>query len=226
MYFEPTYYLFMIPAFVILIIAQIMVKSRFSKYSKISGKRGLTGAAAASAILRQHGVTDVKIEPCRGKLTDHFDPKAKVIRLSEPVFDSTSIAAIGVACHEAGHALQYNEGYAPIRIRAAMIPLTRFSPYVSIALMAIGYALALFQLVWIGIAFFSLVFILQLVTLPVEFNASRRALESIGQFDFLDDREMKGAKSVLSAAAMTYVAAMLQSLLQLLYFVARASRRR
>ena len=221
--FDTTYLLLVVPALLIALIAQIQVKSAFSRYARVRCTSGLTGAQAAQRILQANGITDVRIEHISGKLTDHFDPQAKVIRLSDEVYGVASIAAVGVAAHEAGHAVQYATDYAPIRIRAAIIPATRIGSNLSWPLLIAGLIFNWSVLVWAGILLFGLVTVFQLVTLPVEFNASRRALAAIESRNLLTDDELRGARSVLRAAAMTYVAALLVSFAQLLRLILRQS---
>ena len=225
------YIILVIPAMIISMIAQVKVKSTFSKFSKVRNIRNVTGAYAAQAVLSYYGISDVRIERVSGNLTDHFDPKTNVIRLSEGVYDSASTAAIGVACHEAGHAVQYALGYAPIKLRAAIIPLTNFGTKIAWPLMLLGLLLssmsyAFYNLVYVGIACFSLSLVFQLVTLPVEFNASRRAVTAIEEGGILYEDELIGAKKTLRAAALTYVAAAATSLAQLLRLLAIYGRRR
>ena len=207
------------------------VNSTFKKYAGQISRRRLTGAQAAQRVLSANGVIGVRVERVGGSLTDHYDPKTNVIRLSESVYDSASTAAIGVACHEAGHAVQYAQGYAPIRIRAAIIPVTNFGTKLAWPLMLAGILLssmsyAFYNLVYVGIACFSLSLVFQLVTLPVEFNASRRAVKAIEEGGILYDDELTGAKKTLRAAALTYVAAAATSLVQLLRLIAIYGRRR
>ena len=207
------------------------VNSTFKKYAKQFSRRNLTGAQAAQRVLSANGVHGVRIERVGGSLTDHFDPKTNVIRLSESVYDATSTAAIGVACHEAGHAVQYAVGYAPIRLRAAIIPVTNFGTKIAWPLMLLGLLLsgmsyAFYNLVYVGIACFSLSLVFQLVTLPVEFNASRRAVAAIEQGGILYEDELDGARKTLRAAALTYVAAAATSLAQLLRLISIYGRRR
>lgn len=211
--------------------ASANVSSTFKKYAGQNSVRGITGAQAAQRVLSANGVTGVRIERVSGNLTDHFDPKTNVIRLSDSVYSSTSTAAIGVACHEAGHAVQYAVGYGPIKIRAAIIPVTNFGTKIAWPLMLAGLLLsgmsyALYNLVYVGIACFGLALVFQLVTLPVEFNASRRALVAIEEENLLTDRELVGARKTLRAAAMTYVAAVATSLAQLLRLLAIYGGRR
>lgn len=225
MYWDSTI-IILIPAIIFSIVAQIMVKSAFSKYSKVRNSRGLTGADAAREILDRNGLTNVRIEHISGSLTDHYDPKANVIRLSDDVYGSATVAAVGVAAHEAGHAVQYAEGYYPIKIRNAIIPVTRFGSSLSTPLVILGLVLSWDFLITAGILLFCAVVLFQAITLPVEFNASGRALKTLRSSHFLEDDEMKGARSVLTAAAMTYVAAMLSALLSLVRLLVISGRRR
>lgn len=199
--------------------AQAQVSGNFRRYSGVVNRRHLTGAQAAEAVLRAHGVFDVAIRTCRGHLTDHYDPRDNAIYLSQDVYGAATVAAVGVACHEAGHAVQYAVGYAPVRLRSAIIPVTQFGSKFSFILLLIGMLLYSQPLFLIGILLFSLTTFFQLVTLPVEFNASHRALETIEGQGLLDGGELDGARKVLRAAAMTYVAALLMSALQLLRYV-------
>ena len=220
-YYDPAYLFIMIVSLVVMLIAQGLVKGRYSKYSKINNLRNLTGADAAKAVLNSAGVFGVTIEHVGGTMTDHYDPKTNTIRLSEGVYNSTSIAAIGIAAHEAGHAVQYAKNYAPIKVRMAIVPFAQYGPIVGILLMFIGLFLNYFNLIVIGLILFGATFFFQMVTLPVEFNASRRALSAIKDNNLLYDEEYSGAKKVLTAAALTYVAAMVQSFLTLLYYIIR-----
>ena len=199
--------------------AQFQVSGSFRRYSQQTNRRRITGAQAAEAVLRAHGVYDVPIRPCRGNLTDHYDPRDNTIYLSENVYNAPTIAAVGVAAHEAGHAVQYAENYGPIRLRSAIIPATQLGSKFSFILLFAVILLYSQALLLGGIVLFSLTTIFQLVTLPVEFNASARAIETIDGQMLLDSDELPGAKKVLRAAAMTYVAALLMSALQLLRFV-------
>ena len=224
--FDWTYLVFILPALLISMWAQLKVSSSFSKYSKVRNMRGLTGAQTAEYILRVYGVTGVRIEHISGELTDHYDPSANVIRLSDAVYGATTVSAIGVAAHETGHALQYAQGYAPIKLRAAVIPASRIGSLASWPLLLIGILLSMRPLIWLGIAFFALATLFQVLTLPVEFNASSRALKAIDQWGILSEEEYSGAKNVLTAAALTYVAALLTSLMQLLRLVLLFGNRR
>lgn len=223
------YLLLVVPAFLLALWAQIKVKGTYKKMSAVRNSRGLTGAQAASRVLYEHGVTNVRIERVSGTLTDHYDPRANVIRLSDGVFDSSSVAAVGIACHEAGHAVQYAKNYAPIRMRNAILPVCNVGSKIGIPLAIIGLVIGSMVgrwLFWAGILLYGLVALFQLVTLPVEFNASRRALQTIDDTGMLAGEEYKGARKVLTAAALTYVAALAVSLANLLRLILRNSRRR
>lgn len=226
-YFDSYYWIILVPAMLIALLAQINVSSTFNRYSRIASRRGLTGAQAAEEVLRAHGVYGVRINRVSGKLTDHYDPKTNTIRLSDAVYGSTSIASVGVAAHEAGHAVQYAQEYGPIKLRGAIIPVCNFSSQISILLIILGFALYSRPLFAVGVVLFAVAAFFQVVTLPVEFNASRRAIQSLRDTHMLDDQELRGAKKVLGAAAMTYVAALLVSIAHLLrYILAFNSRRR
>ena len=220
-YFDWTYMVLVLPCIILSLWASSNVKSTFNRYSKQYSSRRITGAEAANRVLSANGVTGVRIERVSGNLTDHFDPKTNVIRLSDSVYDSTSTAAIGVACHEAGHAVQYAKSYGPIRLRAAVIPVTNFGSRIAMPLILLGVLLSAFMeasytLVYLGIACFGLSLVFQLITLPVEFNASRRAMQAIERVNILTDEEQRGARKTLTAAALTYVAATAVALSQLL----------
>lgn len=224
-YFDWTL-LIVLPALIFSIWAQINVNSTFDKYSKIQNKRGITGADAARRVLNENGLHDVRIERVSGHLTDHYDPRDNVIRLSDSVYDSSSAAAVGVACHEAGHAVQYAKHYFPIKIRAAIIPITKFGSMLSMPIFLFGLILALEPLLLAGIVLYSAVTFFQLVTLPVEFNASSRAMEAIKHSGMLDPKEASASAQVLRAAALTYVAALASSLLTLLRLLVLANGRK
>ena len=214
----------LIVAIIVTAVAQAKVKSTFAKFSK--SPTVLTGAQAAEKLLASQGVTNVKIERVSGSLTDHFDPRTNVIRLSEEVYDKNTVAAVGVACHEAGHALQYATGYSPIKLRNAIVPVTRIGSALAMPLILLGFLFAPF-FATLGVAFYALSTLFQLITLPVEFNASRRAISIIRDYSILyDDSEINGAKKVLGAAAMTYLGALLASLAQLLRLISMVNRRR
>ena len=223
MYFDSTY-LILLPAILFALWAQSRVKSTYAKYSKEFA--GLTGEEAARMVLEMNGITGVTIEPVAGELTDHFDPKSNTIRLSKGVYDVTSVAAVGVAAHEAGHAVQYAVGYSPIKIRTAIIPVTQIGSYLSWPLLLIGLLMGSETLAMAGVLLFCAVVAFQLVTLPVEFNASNRALEALGASGYLKEEQLNGAGKVLRAAAMTYVAALAQAIAQLLRLLMIANRSR
>lgn len=229
--FDWTYVALVLPCLLLSIWASANVNSTFKRYSKQYSLRQLTGAEAAQRVLRANGVTGVRIERVGGNLTDHYDPRTNVIRLSDGVYSNTSTAAIGVACHEAGHAVQYAKGYAPIKLRAAIIPITNFGSKLAMPLILLGLLFSIFGsfstiLIYLGIACFGLSLVFQLVTLPVEFNASRRAMQAISQGELLTQEEQAGARKTLTAAALTYVAATAVSLAQLLRLVALYGNRR
>ncbi len=220
-YFDWTYVVLVLPCVVLSLWASANVNSTFKKYSRQFSRRNITGAEAAQRVLSANGVRNVRIERVSGNLTDHYDPRTNVIRLSDNVYGNTSTAAIGVACHEAGHAVQYAQNYAPIKLRAAIIPITNLGSKLAMPLILLGLLLSFgenfsYFFVYLGIACFSLSLAFQLVTLPVEFNASRRAMQAIEQGGLLSEDEQKGARKTLQAAALTYVAATATALAQLL----------
>ena len=229
--FDWTYLTLVLPCLIFAMIASSNVNSTFKKYSKQLSRRHITGAEAAQRVLHANGVYGVRIERIAGNLTDHFDPKANVIRLSDPVYNSTSTAAIGVACHEAGHAVQYAVGYSPMKLRAAIIPMTNLGSKLAFPLILVGLLLGSLgeislMFIYLGIAAFGLSFVFQMVTLPVEFNASRRAIKAIEEGGILTEGEQRRAKKTLTAAAMTYVAATATALAQLLRLILIYGRRR
>lgn len=219
-------YLFLVlPAILIAVWSQVKVKTTFSKYSKF--RCHISGAEAAERVLAANGVTGVRIERVSGSLTDHYDPRTNVIRLSDSVYGSCSISAVGVAAHEAGHAVQYAQGYIPIKIRSIILPVCNLASQLSLPLILIGLIFDFMMLINLGIIFFCAALIFQLLTLPVEFNASHRAISAITESSLLTgENDIKGAKKVLSAAAMTYVAALLVSLTQLIRLIAISKRKR
>ena len=217
--FDYYYLVLVLPCVFFAMWAQFKVKSTFDRYSRVYSRRNMTGAQAAAAVLRASGVTNVRIERVSGHLSDHFDPRDNVIRLSDSVYSSTSVASIGVAAHEAGHAVQYAVGYAPMKLRAAIIPATNIGSMLSMPLILLGLVFNFGAIITIGIAFFGLSTVFQLVTLPVELNASNRALAAIEQGGLLYDDEYPMSKKTLWAAAMTYVAALAVSLAQLLRLI-------
>lgn len=224
-YYDSTYIL-VIAAFLLSMFASFGVNSAFSKYSKRLNSRGLTAADAARRILNSNGLSNVSIEHVSGKLSDHFDPRANVVRLSDSTYSSTSVAAIGVAAHECGHAIQYATGYAPIKIRNSIVPVVNIGNALSMPLFFIGLIMGMTNLALAGALLFGLVLLFQVITLPVEFNASRRALKILDSSDLLYGEELKGAKKVLTAAALTYVAAVASTALQLLRLLLILNRRR
>ena len=214
------YFILVLPALILSVAAQAKVKKAYAAMSKVYSKSGYSGASAAEAVLRYYGIFNVRIEQVSGNLTDHFDPRQNVIRLSQGVYASTSIAAIGIACHEAGHAAQYAQGYAPIRIRNTILPVCTIGSYAGIPLAVIGAALSFPTLVWVGILLYSFIMLFQLATLPVELDASRRAMNVISETGLLSsEEENKGAEKVLKSAALTYVAALAVSIANLLRFI-------
>ena len=227
-WFDWTYLVFILPCLVISMIAQTKVSSTFSKYSKIPNTRHITGVEAAQSVLSAHGITNVRIERVAGKMTDHFDPRSNTIRLSEPVYDSPTIAAVGVAAHEAGHAVQHAQGYLPNKLRSAILPVCNVGSKISWILIIVGLFLPV-QYDWVlylGILFYAASVVFTVVTLPGEFNASKSALAAIRNSTMLEGNEYSGARSVLSAAAMTYVAAAFTAIMSLLRLLVIANRRR
>lgn len=223
--FDPTYVLVIIGV-IITMIASANVNSTFAKYQKVGSKRGMTGAQAAAQILHNAGLSHVRIERVSGNLTDHYDPRAKVLRLSDSVYNSTSVASIGVAAHECGHAIQDQESYAPLRIRNAIVPAVNIGTNLSWPIIILGVILSMNQtLIQLGIVLFSLGVAFQLITLPVEFDASNRALKILAGTGMLYEDEVSKTRKVLKAAAMTYVAAAASSILQLLRLVLLFNRR-
>jgi len=242
MYYSEILYIAAILVALLSLAAQISVKSRFARFDKVNSKRGITGAQAAAYLLKCNGITDVQIKKIRGHLTDNFNPTTKILSLSESTFDSTSIAAIGVAAHETGHAIQHEKGYVPVKTRGALVvPAnigSRFGPLVALLGLALPGLVRYSQmetmyfwseiLIDVGLALFSASMVFYLVTLPVEFNASNRALKILKENNVMDKEELKGVKKVLGAAAMTYVAAALSSCISFLrlFLIAKGSRRR
>lgn len=227
-YYLSNYYyvILVLPVMILSMIASARVNSSFKKYSKVMSARRITGAQAAFEILRYYGITNVQIERVSGNLTDHYDPRTNVIRLSDSVYNSTSVAAIGVACHEAGHAAQYAQSYVPIKIRNFILPVANLGSKLGFPLAILGFFLGFEPLAMFGVIFFAFAVLFQLITLPVEFNASKRALSVISEVDLLGEEEKKGAKKVLTAAAMTYVAALAVSVANLLRPILMVNRRK
>lgn len=228
MYFNFQYLAFMLPAIILSFVAQMMVKSAYAKYSKVYNRRGLTGAMAAEQVLMGNQVPGIRFEHISGSLTDHFDPRTNVIALSDGVYNQATIAAVGVAAHEAGHAVQHHTGYWPIRLRSALVPITNIGSNLAMPLIIIGLLLPVQYdfVIYLGIALYCLMVLFQLVTLPVEFNASARAIRALEQGNLLDEEELQGAKKVLRAAALTYLAATFTALLSVLYYLMIAGNRR
>ena len=226
MYMDIYYLILVIPAMLLAMIAQIKVKSTYSKFSQVRNVRGITGAQAAQQVLAYYGINDVTIRPIAGKLTDNYNPKTKVLSLSQSNFSGTSIAAVGVACHEVGHAIQHATDYYPIKVRSALVPVANIGSWVGIPLALAGYVMGFHPLVSIGLMLYSLIAIFQFVTLPVEFIASSRAIKAIEEQGLLYEDETQSAKKVLSAAAMTYVASLVVSLANLLRLFLRFNNRR
>ncbi len=218
MFFYDWTFLIMIPAMLLGLVVEIVLKNTYAKYSKVTGTTGLTGYSAARKILNDAGLQHVAIECIGGNLSDHFDPRANVLRLSEGVYYSASVAAIGVAAHECGHAIQYEEGYLPMRVRGALVKATNFSSSAAVWIVILGMLFSLPQIAYAGLALFLVVVFFQLVTLPVEFNASARAVRILD--GMMVKEELQGVKKVLSAAAMTYVASFITAIFQVFRLLA------
>jgi len=223
-----TYMLFiMLPTMVLSGLASMMVKRTFAKYENVSTQRNMTGAQAAQMMLERQGVTDCKIEPVSGRLSDHYDPRDKTLRLSEPVFNSTSVSAIGVACHEAGHALQHAKGYTWLKMRSSLVPVTNISSKMSMPVIMVGGMLMALAptlgtpVLLLGVALFAAAVVFSVVTLPVEWDASARAKTAMLEAGIVNEQEADGASSVLNAAFLTYLAAAITSLMTLLYYLHR-----
>ena len=220
-WFDPMYLVFLAPGLALSLYATWKTKSTFSKYSKIGSQKRMTGAQAAALMLQRNGIDGVKIEPTNGWLSDHYDPRKKVLRLSNDVYSSHSLSAIGVACHEAGHAMQDANGYAMLNFRSALVPVTNFSSILSYIVMIGGFLLQFRGLMLVGVCLFSVGVVFTLVTLPVEWDASRRAKIAIDEVGMLSPEESRHASKVLNAAFLTYLAAAVTSLLTLLYYLFR-----
>lgn len=223
MFWDPTM-LIIIPGLIIGMYAQSKVQSAYQKYSKIPSRRGVPGVQVAQALLQSQGIYDVKVEMGQGQLSDHYDPRSKTIRLSPAVYQGSTLASLAIAAHETGHAIQHNEGYMPLNLRSTIAPAVQFASAAAIPLFILGLFLSM-TLARVGIYLFSAVVVFQLVTLPVEFNASSRAMNALEGQGFISQEEVKGTQSVLSAAALTYVAAVVVSLLQLVRLLAIAGMR-
>lgn len=216
MFIDSYYIILVLPAIIFAMIAQAKVNTTFNKYSSVRTRRGITGADAARAVLEANGVGGVRIERVSGNLTDHYDPRTNVIRLSDSVYDADTVAAVGVAAHEAGHAVQYAQQYVPIKLRAAIIPVTQIGSSLAMPMIFIGMFVNAFSLIKLGLIFFFMSVLFQLLTLPVEINASNRAIDAIAATQILGEDELPGAQKTLTAAALTYVAALMVALAQFL----------
>ena len=219
MYLDIYYIILVIPALFLSMYAQAKVNSTFNKYAQVLSRRGLTASDVARMILQRNGLGDIPVEHISGKLSDHYDPKAKVVRLSDSVYNSTSIASIGVAAHECGHAIQHATSYSPLSIRNSIYPIVSISSNLSMPLIILGFIFGVANLVEFGIILFAAVVLFQIITLPVEFNASRRALAILDENGILDGEELISTKKVLSAAALTYVAAAVVAVANLLRLI-------
>lgn len=227
MFWYDYYYLILVvPALIVSLIAQINVKKAYSTMAKVQNTRRITGAEAARRVLAHYNINNVRVEMTQGTLSDHYDPRSNVIRLSPEVFQGTSIASVGIACHEAGHAAQHAQSYAPIKIRNAVLPVANIGSSMGFTIAILGYFMGLDLIVNIGIILFAAVVLFQFITLPVEFNASSRALKVINETGMLNDEEIPKARKVLSAAALTYVASLLVSIMSLIRLVLRTNRKR
>ena len=222
-YMDPRYFLFILPPLLLMLFAQARVRGAFAKYSQVPNQRGMSGAEVARAILDANGLSDVPVEMVPGELTDHYAPRERVLRLSPPVFQGRSVAAIGIAAHEAGHALQHKSGYVPLQIRSLLVPAASIGSNLGWIMILAGIVIGLTQLAWLGIAFFAAGTLFALVTLPVEFNASNRALQMLTTMGIADRTEYQQNREVLNAAALTYIAGFLAALMQLLYWLSIVS---
>jgi len=222
-YFDPLYFVFLAPALLLMLYAQWRVRSVIGKYGEIPNRLGLTGAQAARAILDRNGLFDVPVELTPGELTDHYDPLRRVVRLSEPVYYGRSVAALGVAAHETGHAIQHKVGYVPLQLRTAIVPAVNIGTNIGWILMLLGIVIGISGLAWVGVILFSLGTLFALLTLPVEFDASRRALALLTTMGIVDRTEEGQAREVLNAAALTYVAGLVMAVLNLLYWISLVS---
>ena len=228
LYFDPTY-LLVLAGVILSLMASARVKSTFSKYAKVRNSRGMTGAEAAERVLHASGIYDVRIERVSGNLTDHYDPRSKVLRLSDAVYDDTSVAAVGVATHECGHAIQHAVGYGPLKLRSTLVPIANFGAQIAWPLILIGLLFnsqTSSMLINLGILAFSAAVVFQLITLPVEYNASNRAIRMIADTGIMQEEEIGAAKKVLNAAALTYVASAASAILQLLRILLLTGGRR
>ena len=219
-FYDPRYILFMAPAFILMVVVQWYVKSAYNRWSKVPTSSRLTGAQAVQRLIQRGGLYDIRVEGIAGNMTDHYDPRNKVLRLSQGVYQSSSVAALAIAAHELGHAMQDKEDYFPLRFRAALVPAVNIGSYLGWILIFIGLLLGFTQLSWLGLAIFGLGALFALATLPVELNASARAKQLLSESGLIiGQEEMRGVNNVLNAAAMTYVAALVTAVLQLFYYV-------
>jgi Zn-dependent membrane protease YugP len=218
-FFDPRWLLFALPGLLLGLWAQARIRSSYGKYSKVRTLRGMTGAQVARALLDEQGLTHVRVEETKGRLSDHYDPREKVLRLSPEVYRTPSVAAAGIAAHELGHALQDSRGYSPLKLRSAIVPATQFGSMLAPWLFIAGWVLNITALAWVGVLLFGIAVVFTLVTLPVEFNASKRAKEMLTTSGVLVGNEIEGVNKVLDAAALTYVAAAVSSIGQFLYYV-------
>ncbi len=220
LYFNPTYMLFMLPAFLVMMLTQLYVNSTYRKWSQVRARSGLSGAQAAERLIRYGNLFDVQVQGVRGNLTDHYDPRQKVLRLSEGVYNRASVASLAIAAHELGHAAQDEQGYFPLRLRAMLIPAVNIGSYLGWIFIFLGLLLRIPNIAWLGVAVFGLGAVFALATLPVEFNASARAKRLLTEAGIVvGDDEQRGVNAVLNAAALTYVAALFTAVMQLLYYV-------
>ncbi len=223
-HFDPVYLLFFIPGMLLSLWASARVKSTFREYSQVGSRRGYTGAQAARELIRQRGISGVQVEETTGFLSDHYDPRHRVLRLSPEVYHGRSLASLGVAAHEAGHAIQHAKAYGPLKFRSYVVKPAMIGSNIGTIVASLGLAMQFSGLIWAGIVLFSIFVLFTLVTLPVEFDASKRAVAALQETGMIDADEVEGTAAVLKAAAMTYVAAAITAVLQLLYFVMRARR--
>ena len=220
MYINSSYIMFMLPAFILMLLVQLYVKSAYGKWSKVPARSRFSGSQAAERLIHTGGLNNVRVEGVQGNLTDHYDPRSKVLRLSQGVYSGNSVAALAIAAHELGHAMQDKEGYFPLRLRAAMVPAVNIGSYLGWILILIGILLSYVQVAWLGVAVFSMGALFSLATLPIELNASARAKRLLVESGLIvGEDEMRGVNNVLNAAALTYVAALITAVLQLLYWV-------
>lgn len=219
-YFDPRYWLFMAPAFILMFAVQWYVRSAYKKWSKVPTRSRLTGSQAAQRLIQRMGLYEVKIEAVQGRMTDHYDPRSKVLRLSPGVYQDSSVASLAIAAHELGHAMQDQEGYGPLRLRAAIVPAVNIGSYLGWILIFLGLLIGMTELAWLGVIVFAGGAFFALVTLPVELNASARAKRLLSETGLImGEDEQRGVNNVLNAAALTYVAALVTAVLQLLYYV-------